>query len=120
MTADNEKYRKYLQSDKWRNIATRRMEIDNFTCCMCGCEGTRQNPLNVHHLSYSHLYAEEDRVYEDLITLCYFCHKALHRAMERITSPSGRKGWLDNPRVPKVHCYNINGTIELKQGGNEL
>lgn len=112
-------YVEYLKSEKWRQLSLKRMEIDKNRCCMCGCTGTRQNPLETHHMSYKHLYHEEGRVYEDLITLCHCCHKALHRCMERVTNPDGRRGWLDNPRVPNIHCYNINGTIEYKQGGIE-
>ncbi len=119
MSADDEKYRKYLQSDKWRTIARQRMEIDSYTCCMCGCQGTSANPLEVHHWSYRHLYAEENRIYEDLVTLCHCCHKQIHKAMERITSPSGRRGWKD-ARIPQIHCFNISGVKEVKQGGIEL
>lgn len=116
MAAENEKYRKYLQSDTWKAISRKRYEIDGYKCCMCGCCGTSLNPLEVHHLSYRHLYHEENRIYEDLITLCHCCHKQIHRAMERITSPDGRKGWKD-ARIPQIHVFNINGSIEYKTGG---
>lgn len=116
MQTDNERYRQYLQSDKWHELATRRMQIDDYICQMCGCKGTTNNPLEVHHLSYRHLYAEENRIYEDLITLCHCCHKQIHKAMERITSPTGRRGWKD-ARIPQIHVFNINGKIEHKTGG---
>ena len=61
-------------------------------------------------MSYNHLYHEEGRIYEDLVTLCRVCHKGLHRIMERVTNENGRRGWLDNPRIPRVHVFNINGT----------
>lgn len=118
MNADDEKYRKYLQSDKWRNIARQRMKIDNFTCCMCGSRGTPVNPIEVHHLSYKALYHEEDRIYEDLMSVCRCCHKLVHKGMERVTDPSGRRGWKD-ARIPQIHCYNINGNIEMRTGGIE-
>ena len=116
MEQDNAKYRDYLKSEKWKAIATRRMQIDNYTCQNCGTKGTVQNPLEVHHLSYAHLYEEETRVYEDLVTLCHICHKGLHKTMERVTAPNGRRGWKDNPRIPQVHVFNINGDIEHLEG----
>ena len=117
MYADNERYREYLKSDEWRRLAMKRMQIDDFTCQMCGCKGTTVNPLETHHLSYHHLYHEESRVYEDLITVCRCCHKQYHKAMERITSPTGRRGWKDNPRIPQIHVFNIDGQIEHRTGG---
>ena len=117
--ADDEKYRKYLQSDKWRKIAKYRMQIDGYRCCMCGSCGTSSNPLECHHWSYRHLYAEENRVYEDLVTLCHICHKQIHKAMERITSPDGRRGWKD-ARIPQIHVFDISGTIEYKEEQNEV
>ena len=43
------------------------MIIDKYECQCCGCRGTVANPLEVHHLSYGHLYHEETRIYEDLV-----------------------------------------------------
>lgn len=114
MNIDNE-YQNYLKSDKWRRLARQRMEIDNFKCVECGSSGTVNNPLEVHHISYKHLYHEEDRVYQDLMTLCHSCHKGLHRAMERVTNEEGKKGWKDNPRIPHTYTFNINGIAEVKE-----
>jgi 5-methylcytosine-specific restriction endonuclease McrA len=111
---DNEKYKQYLQSDKWKAISKRRYEIDGYRCCMCGCTGTPANRLEIHHLSYRYLYYEENRVYEDLVTLCHICHKQLHKAMERTTSATGRKGWKDSERIPQVHVFDLGGQIEYK------
>lgn len=116
---ENEKYRQYLQSDKWRAISNKRMQIDGYRCVMCGSYGTSNNPLEVHHCSYRSLYEEQDRIYQDLFTLCHCCHKSIHRAMERITSPDGRRGWKNNPRIPQIHVFNISGTIEHRTGGIE-
>ena len=114
----NKAYFDYLNSPEWHAIAQQRMEIDKYTCQCCGCVGTKQNPLECHHLSYAHLYHEESRVYEDLVTVCHLCHKALHKTLERVTNKDGRRGWKDNPRIPQVHVYNINGYIEHLEGGN--
>ena len=113
---DNTKYIQYLKSDKWKAIAEQRLKIDNYTCQMSGCRGTANNPLEVHHLSYNNLYHEENRIYEDLITLCHIDHKSLHKAMERVTNKDGRRGWKDNPRIPNIHAYNVSGlSTEYKE-----
>jgi len=92
-----EDYLNYLGSDKWKAIAQRRLEIDNYTCQCCGSHGTQRNKLNVHHLSYYHVGREneKDYIYTDLVVLCSDCHAGLHRIMNRITSASGRRGWRD-------------------------
>lgn len=105
---DNEKYREYLQSDKWKKIARQRMEIDG-KCVMCGCCGTSTNPLEIHHLSYKWLYHEEERVYQDLVTLCHCCHKQVHALMNRQTSADGRRGWKDNSTIPTVSVFTLSG-----------
>ena len=119
MNEENERYRAYLQSDKWRRIAAERMRIDNYTCQGCGSRGTAANVLEIHHLSYKHLYFEENWIYEDLVCLCRSCHLTLHRILERQTNAQGRRGWRDNPRIPEVHIFSINGEIELKEGKAE-
>lgn len=108
---ENNKYADYLQSEKWQKIAEERLKIDGYTCQGCGCRGTTQNPLEVHHLSYTHLYQEENRIYEDLVTVCRVCHKNLHKVMERVTNANGRRGWKDNPRIPQISTFNVSGTL---------
>ena len=112
---NDEKYREYLQSEKWHRIAQTRIKIDGYCCCMCGSRGTANNPLEVHHITYHHLYHEEDWIYEDLLTVCHVCHKALHKCMERITNPNGRRGWKD-ARIPQIHVYDLGGSIRYKEG----
>ncbi len=116
----SEQYKAYLESDKWKQIAAKRFEIDGYRCVCCGAQGTSNNKLEIHHLSYNHLYHEENRIYEDLVTLCHCCHKSLHKVMERVTSPTGRRGWLDNPRIPDIHIYTLSGTdINYTYGGKQ-
>ena len=113
---DNSKYLEYLNSKKWHEIASKRMSIDNLTCQCCGSRGTANNPLEVHHLSYKNLYHEENRIYEDLVTLCHSCHKGTHSTMNRITAPDGRRGWKDNRTIPNVYVACINGnTLEYEE-----
>lgn len=111
-------YENYLKSDKWRRIATERIRIDGYKCCSCGCRGTTANPLEVHHLSYRNIYHEENRIYEDLVTLCHICHKQLHAIMNRQTDPNGRRGWKDNSTIPAVSVYTVSGEhLQSKEVG---
>lgn len=107
---NNEEYRNYLQSDKWKAIARQRMKIDKYECVNCGSRGTPTNPLEVHHLSYKFLYNEETRIYQDLVTLCHCCHKGLHNVMNRQTDANGRRGWSDNRTIPQIHAFNVSGS----------
>ena len=102
-------YEEYLNTPHRKAIADKRMEIDGHQCVMCGSRGTKANPLEVHHLSYKHLYHEEERIYEDLVTLCHADHKAVHNLMCRVTDRSGRRGWKDRYDIPKVSIYTISG-----------
>ena len=102
-------YREYLKSDKWKMIAAQRLKIDNMTCQCCGSKGTQLNPLQVHHLSYRHIGNEENFIFEDLVTLCRPCHMGLHRILNRVTSPNGRRGWKDARQVPQVHVFTMSG-----------
>lgn len=113
---DNEKYLEYLKSEKWqRIIAPKRMEIDGYRCVMCGSRGTASNPLEIHHLSYKWLYHEENRIYEDLCTLCHSCHKQVHNLMCRKTAPN-RNGWKDRYDIPQVSVYTLTGeTLACKE-----
>lgn len=107
------KYQEYLNSEKWKRIAKQRLEIDGYCCVVCGAVGTTGNPLEIHHLSYKHLYEEENRVFEDLVTLCHACHKSVHALMNRVTSKDGRRGWSDNRNIPKISVVSIGGSKEV-------
>ena len=68
-----EKYKEYLQSDKWQEVRRERFQIDGYQCQICG---TAKN-LDVHHVSYEHLGQPEE--INDLVTLCRKCHfKIVH------------------------------------------
>ena len=99
----NTEYLEYLKTDTWKQLAEKRRKIDDYSCVMCGSRGTSSNPLECHHLNYKNIYHED--AFSDLVTVCHCCHKALHRAMERKTSADGKRGWKDQPGVPKIHVY---------------
>ena len=115
---DTEKYQAYIKSDKWKAIAKKRMEIDGHRCQGCGSRGTMLNPLECHHLSYKHLYHEENWIYQDLVTACHACHKTTHNIMYRITNEQGRRGWKDNGSIPLISVYTVAGeTLENMEVG---
>ena len=120
---EDTQYLQYLKSDKWRQIASKRMEIDNNVCQGCGTRGNSLNPLEVHHLRYQGvLYHEDegDNLYTQLVTVCHSCHKIIGNSMERITNKDGRRGWKSNPRIPKVSVYTISGEqIEIREANRE-
>ena len=103
----DDKYQQYIHSPQWAQKVKQRMEIDNYQCQCCGSRGTTEIPLECHHLTYDRIYHED--VYTDLETLCRACHKGIHRAQERITNQYGRRGWKNNPRIPKIHIFSITG-----------
>lgn len=105
----NQEYLAYLKTDKWKGIAHKRMTIDNFTCQMCGTNGTPANVLQVHHMSYRYLGNEENRIYEDLVTVCGQCHKLIHRLMSRKTGVN-RWGWGSRTDLPTIGIYTLSGT----------
>lgn len=88
------KYEQYLLSEAWKQKRKQRLKIDNYKCQMCGCTGTMNNRLTVHHFTYHNLFNED--VEKDLVTLCQVCHKSVHRMMNRITDTRTMKhGWKD-------------------------
>ena len=66
-------YKKYIQTEEWRQKARQCYRNDNFHCQKCG---TGIN-LEAHHLNYKHLGEAEE--INDLITLCKTCHKETHK-----------------------------------------
>lgn len=67
-----EEYRRYLQSETWQKLRSKRLAIDEFRCQRCGTP----YGLQVHHLAYPDELGTEDP-YIHLITLCGPCHEAI-------------------------------------------
>lgn len=67
-------YESYLASQGWRALRERVIKRDRFACRACGSRELER--LHVHHNTYERRGRELSR---DLVTLCYACHKALHR-----------------------------------------
>lgn len=109
----NNEYLLYLKTDEWRNKRDKRLKIDNYTCQLCKCKHTPDNPLEVHHFTYHNIYKEN--VYVDLVTLCHRCHYSVHEMMNRITNEHGRHGWKDIICVPSENTNTLNKEILEKK-----
>jgi 5-methylcytosine-specific restriction endonuclease McrA len=73
-------YSDYIKSNKWFNLRSARISIDNHKCQKCGFE----EELNVHHKTYKNLFNEN---MEDLITLCKRCHCDEHERIRKEKFP---------------------------------
>ena len=56
-------FRKYVASEKWKNLKLVRLQKDDFKCVLC----KSVENLVCHHLTYIRLYNER---IDDLISLC--------------------------------------------------
>lgn len=115
---NDEQYKAYLKTPKWQAIAKKRLEIDNYTCQGCGTRGNALNPIEVHHLTYAHIYQEENHIYTDLVSVCHACHKTTHNIMVRITNEQGRRGWKNNCTIPQINVFTISGEEIQSREGN--
>jgi len=68
----DETYIRYLRTDTWQQLRSKRLAIDEYRCQRCGCP----YGLQVHHLFYPAVLGTEDP-YKDLITLCAPCHEII-------------------------------------------
>ena len=71
-------YEKYLETDKWKEIAKKARARAQYKCQLCG---ERHKPLHVHHNTYEHIYYETEYP-EDLVVLCSTCHTNLHKYLK--------------------------------------
>lgn len=61
----------YIKSEAWKKKSLERFKVDGYVCQMCG---SGKN-LVCHHITYLRLGNED---IDDLLTVCYSCHKKLH------------------------------------------
>ncbi len=87
---DRKRYEDYLSSAEWKAKRQKVLARDG-NCCQVCCS---HKNLQVHHLTYIHVYAEP---LEDLVTWCQSCHFKHHktdkraRKMERQNRTAWRK-----------------------------
>lgn len=64
-------YYEYLKTEAWQEQRAKIFRRDGFQCVCCGAAKN----LEVHHITYKNLGAEEK---SDLVTLCGDCHEKVH------------------------------------------
>jgi hypothetical protein len=69
-------YLRYLQTDWWRQLRARALELAGNLCQMPGCRSAKR--LEVHHRHYETIGREDPAA--DLIVLCHRHHRAEHAA----------------------------------------
>ena len=67
--------RVYLHSDHWLALRMWALERAAYRCERCRRPRTALRPLDVHHKSYAHLFAERP---SDVRVLCRECHEQDH------------------------------------------
>lgn len=73
-------YKQYLQSDHWKALRAKKLELAGRKCNRCG----RTDHLEVHHLRYRRHWLDCD--VNDLEVLCGNCHSN-HHEQEKIDAP---------------------------------
>lgn len=71
--------RVYLRTEHWRKVSAEARARANHRCERCGARGSYK-ALDVHHVSYAHLWREYP---VDLQVLCRACHTKIHKRRER-------------------------------------
>lgn len=61
---------------KFRVVSRQVKKRDNYTCCLCGT--TKAKRLDAHHIVPMHMTQQTALDHENIITVCYSCHKQLH------------------------------------------
>lgn len=112
-------YERYMRSDDWQAKRQERLEMDGYTCQVCG---RTDSPLQVHHRSYAKL---GDEPLDDLITVCETCHSVISQ-IEREVEEKAREierdclWMLDITGIHRVshfeywHPYNVVGQLSIR------
>lgn len=75
-----DEYSEYLKSNLWKDIRKKILEDSSYSCYVCGWNprGKRQAyKLQVHHKQYD-IFTMQGLALENLIPLCYKCHRVAH------------------------------------------
>lgn len=71
-----EEYREFLESGFWKDLSVKKKFSVGNKCEYCRSEDN----LNCHHKIYRDSWYETKN--EDLIVLCYNCHKSIHNTLD--------------------------------------
>ena len=75
-----ERYKRYLQSDEWKEKREKIMVFWDFKCALC----FSPRGLQVHHRTYARVGNER---LQDLILLCNRCHGKFHETLGHEAGP---------------------------------
>ena len=64
----------WRHSKEWRLVRRKRLELDNYTCVVCGSKSR----LAVHHINHASFFKEQRLDINNLVTLCTSCHSRFH------------------------------------------
>jgi 5-methylcytosine-specific restriction endonuclease McrA len=71
-----------------RSVREAVLERDGHKCQICGREGTKRNPLTMHHIIYRCQGGRS--TLDNLVTWCTECHREFHRT-HPVSSKKKRK-----------------------------
>jgi 5-methylcytosine-specific restriction endonuclease McrA len=78
-----------LDPESYRRLRQEVLERDRWRCQYCGATAE----LEVHHINFrSHLGHDEE---QNLITLCWSCHRKIHESNRRSPKEQNDKGAKD-------------------------
>lgn len=69
-------YKEYLQTRHWKSFRYNYLQEHKKICVFCLKE---TDYVELHHLHYENLGREKD---EDVVLLCYKCHRLLHKELD--------------------------------------
>ena len=69
------RYNAYLKSPEWKAQHDRVLARDDHKCTRCGSD----KRLQAHHTSYETYNEKGQALDEEIITLCFRCHRGEHR-----------------------------------------
>ncbi len=69
----------WRNSKEWKHAKEKALKRDNYTCQICG----DKNHLVVHHINDASYHRDQRYDLDNLVTLCYDCHRQFHTNFKR-------------------------------------
>lgn len=66
--------KEYYKTKAFKMLKEKCLERDSYKCVCCD----RTENLVCHHRNYSHFGQGDDEELNDCVTLCKYCHRAIH------------------------------------------
>lgn len=119
-----DKYKRYLNSAKWRDIRQKVIARDKSTCQKCGKKakvGGLQH-FDVHHKNYKYIFREEEKL-SCLTLLCRSCHtevekskkvKKINNTITAVDSFANKTNMFINGFNKRTASEKVYGLLKLK------